>query len=126
MSNKYLDCHILPLFIAYEYRSHKFCQHFENLTCYCILYSCIGVQFLVNILKMGPATPSFMYKYRSHKFCQQFENEPCYCIFGDGETTFENLDRKSASKKSTVEIKKCVAQSAHACWRMATLLQESV
>ena len=86
----------------------------------------IGVTNFVNTLKMGPATPSFMYKYRSHTFCQQFENEPCYCIFGDGETTFENLDRKSASKKSTVAIKKYLAQSAHTCWRMATLLQENV
>ena len=75
---------------------------------------------------MGPATPSYMYECRSHKFCQQFENGTCYCIFGDSETTFENLDRKSASKKSTLEIKKCVAQSSHACWRMATLLLESV
>ena len=41
----------------------------------------------------------------------------------DGETTFE-LDRKSASKKSIVKINKSVAQSVHACWRMATLLHE--
>ena len=41
----------------------------------------------------------------------------------DGETSFEQ-DRKSASKKSTVKIKKSVAQSVHACWRMATLLHE--
>ena len=44
----------------YEYGSHKFCQHFENGTCCCMLYTCI-----VN---------------KSHKFCHYFENGTRYSI----------------------------------------------
>ena len=42
----------------------------------------------------------------------------------DGETTFENLDSNSESKKTTVKIKKSVADAVHVCWRMSILLHE--
>ena len=59
------------------------------------------------------------------------------CVFGnlkivvdkklvkeDGETTFEKLDNDSESKKTTVKIKKSVADAVHVCWRMSILLHE--
>ena len=42
----------------------------------------------------------------------------------DGETTFEKLDNDSESKKTTVKIKKSVADAVHVCWRMSILLHE--
>ena len=42
----------------------------------------------------------------------------------DGETTFETSDCITKFKKSTVTIKKSVAESGHICWRMSILLHE--
>ena len=41
----------------------------------------------------------------------------------DGETTFEKFN-DSESKKTTVKIKKSVADTVHVCWRMSILLHE--